>query len=458
MTPENAPARLPRERTVLIVDADAEARRQLRGALDRFAGRTVEAESPESARTASAASRVDVLFVELGPTVDAVLGFIAALRARNPLLRCVLSAHDVDADTIIRAMRHGVTDLLLKPYCPDEMRAVIERQFAPPLAGETGVQGAIAENGPEGLLGASPAFLRCIETARRAAIAGSTVLITGESGTGKEGIARLIHRESPRSAGPFIPVNCGAIPENLIEAELFGYARGAFTGALSARPGKFTLAHGGTLFLDEIGEMPLTMQVRLLRVLQERVVEPLGGGGPVRADFRLVAATHRDLREAVRLGHFREDLWFRLHVVPVTLPPLRERAGDAVLLARHYLDRFNALYGTTYVLDAAHEERLSSHPWPGNVRELINVIERAVVLSDHGRLRLEPDAGSSAARAGVSTPQPGSDSVRERLRAVERDAILTVLDACRWNKTQAAERLGISRRGLLYKVREYGIQ
>jgi transcriptional regulator with PAS, ATPase and Fis domain len=308
---------------------------------------------------------------------------------------------------------------------------------------------------PSGLLGESPAFLKSVETARKAARTGSTVLITGESGTGKEGFARFIHDASDRRDGPFIPVNCGAIPESLIESELFGHARGAFTGAFADRPGRFVLADGGTLFLDEIGEMPAAMQVRLLRALQERTVEPVGGG-VVRADFRLIAATHRDLREEVRTRRFREDLWFRLHVIPVSLPPLRARDRDAVLLARHFLGHFNARHGTSFALTPAHEDLILSHAWPGNVRELANAVERAVVLSEGGVLAFHPDSvvrvGTGEGGTGV-----GGSCVRDRRRAVEREMVSAALDACGGNRTQAALRLGLSRRGLLYKLKGYGI-
>jgi transcriptional regulator with PAS, ATPase and Fis domain len=313
---------------------------------------------------------------------------------------------------------------------------------------------------PPGLLGKSFPFLKSLEAARRAAQAGSTVLITGESGTGKEGVARFIHDVSARRDGPFVPLNCGAVPENLIESELFGHARGAFTGAFSERAGKLALADGGTLFLDEIGEMPPAMQVRLLRALQERVIEPVGGAGAVPVDFRLIAATHRDLRAEVRAGRFREDLWFRLHVVPVALPPLRDRGDDVVLLARHFLDHFNAHHGRVFMLTPEHEVALRRHSWPGNVRELANAMERAVVLSDGEDLAMDlEEAGSGAIMVRESSGGfvAGGSAVRDRRRQAERAVILAALESSRWNKTQAAASLGISRRGLLYKIKEYGI-
>jgi DNA-binding NtrC family response regulator len=353
---------------------------------------------------------------------------------------------------VIRALRLGAADFVTKPFENNELRAIVLRQLNTPPSGY--LVGTASGKSSVGLLGDSPAFLKSLESARKAARTPSNVLITGESGTGKEGFARLIHEASARSSGPFIPVNCGALPESLIESELFGHVRGAFTGALADRPGKFVLADGGTLFLDEIGEMPHSMQVRLLRALQEHVVEPVGGGMPVRTDFRLIAATNRDLKEEVRAGRFREDLWFRLHVIPVQLPPLRERGHDIVILARHFLAVFNARYGTSLELTPENSRTLVAHGWPGNVRELANAMERAVVLSEGSSLMIELDTahGGTQARVGAL-----DHSVRGRRTAAEREVILAALEACRWNKTMAAERLGISRRGLLYKVKDYQI-
>lgn len=304
---------------------------------------------------------------------------------------------------------------------------------------------------PQGIVGNSSSFRACLQLLGKAARCDTTVLITGETGTGKECFAKLLHEASSRRTGPFVAVNCGALPDNLVEAELFGHARGAFTGAVSDRTGKFVLAHGGTLFLDEIGEMPPVAQTRLLRALQERVVEPVGGQ-PVAVDIRLVAATHRNLQDDVRVGRFREDLWFRLNVVHVHIPPLRERREDIVPLARHFFDRFNALYGADGILTPAHESLLRAYAWPGNVRELANVMERAVVLADSGGLALwleEPYVRS----AGIAeVPYPG---VRATKRAAERAAIEAALAACGGNKTLAAARLGISRRSLFYKLKAY---
>ncbi len=430
--------------TALVVDDEAAMREILSSALAPAVGRVFRAETAEEALDILREENVDVVVSDLRlPGMD---GFelLARLREEQPGVRFVLITAHGDMDVVVRALREGASGFLAKPFDNAMLREIVSRLLR--------TRHAV---GQEGLDGESPAFRKCLEVARKAARCDAPVLITGETGTGKERLARFIHDASERRDGPFIPVNCGAIPEGLIESELFGHARGAFTGALADRPGKFALAHGGTLFLDEIGEMPLSAQVRLLRVLQERVVEPVGGRGPVRVDFRLVAATHRDLRAEVRAGRFREDLWYRLHVVPVELPPLRDRGADVLLLAKRCLERFNARYGTSFALEEGHHALLLGHPWPGNVRELVNAVERAVVLSEGGALEFRLEDPGAEREGGGRDPEPRP--VRERRRAAEKAAIVDALEACRWNKTQAAARLGISRRGLLYKIKEYGI-
>ncbi len=439
---------------VLIVDDQAHMREVISASLRALDVKSYQAESGEQALEILANENVDVVLSDFRmPGMDGI-EFLRRLREERPAIRSVLFTGHGQMETVIGALRAGASDFLAKPFENQELRSIVQRLLDLPgeMLPPSGARGTAVA--PLGLLGESPVFLQSIYTARKAAAAGSSALVTGESGTGKEGVARFIHESSDRSSGPFIPVNCGAIPENLIESELFGHVRGAYTGALSDRPGKFVLAHGGTLFLDEIGEMPLPMQVRLLRALQEHAVEPVGGETPVQTDFRLIAATHRDLREDVRAGRFREDLWFRLHVIPVAMPPLRERGADVTLLARHFLKHFNSRYGTQFALSPENEWALLKHPWPGNVRELVNAVERAVVLSAPNELVFQFDDVEGIPR---SEPESMDVSVRGRRRNAEREAIVEALEACRWNKTRAAERLGISRRGLLYKIKEYGI-
>jgi two-component system, response regulator FlrC len=307
--------------------------------------------------------------------------------------------------------------------------------------------------------------MRLMDLARRVAVSDCTVLIVGESGTGKEVLARFIHRCSPRSRQPFIAVNCAAIPENMLEAMLFGYERGAFTGAHAAHPGKFEQAQGGTLLLDEITEMPLGLQAKLLRVLQEREVERLGGRTPISLDVRVLATTNRRLREEVAAGRFREDLYYRLNVLSILVPPLRERATEIPLLFRHFLDKYSEKFGkpasspSKHLLDAA-----ANYPWPGNLRELENFVKRYVILEDdEGSLRELIEMSSARQRtsprqeAAVPREQGLKALVRGLKDEAEMEAIADALEKTRWCRKDAAKMLGISYKALLYKMRQFNL-
>ena len=315
------------------------------------------------------------------------------------------------------------------------------------------------------LVGNSPCMRVVRSLIEKIANSNSTVLITGESGTGKELAARAIHENSPRRDQPFVPVNCGAIPEELLESELFGHVRGAFTGAVNARQGRFQLANGGTLFLDEIGEMSFKLQVKLLRVLQERQCEPVGSDHPVQVDVRVVAATHRDLRVAVREGRFREDLFYRLNVLPLELPSLRMREGDITLLIRHFLKLHGRRKGKAALeVDAAAMALLECYNWPGNVREVENLVERLVVLNEGGLIRVSdlPDyvANNSMPQhqktAEVSLPDQGVD-LDGLLERIENGFIQQALERSRGNKTMAAELLNLNRTTFIERLRKKGM-
>jgi two-component system response regulator HydG len=296
---------------------------------------------------------------------------------------------------------------------------------------------------------------RVLEMVARVAPSDATVLVQGESGTGKELIAKAIHHASPRADGPFVAVNCGALPEALLESELFGHVKGAFTGAIAAKRGLFEEAQGGTLFLDEIGEMPPSLQVKLLRALQEREIRRVGGTQAIGVDVRIVAATNRDLAQLVRDGRFRDDLYYRLNVVLVALPPLRERREDVPLLAAHFLARAAERRGRPLRLSAATEERLAAYPWPGNVRELENALERASILAAGDTIApgdLPPHIASGAGPG----PVPALPAQRN-LAEVERAHILQTLERCGWNHSRAADALGIGRTTLWRKLKEYGL-
>ncbi len=344
------------------------------------------------------------------------------------------------------AVARGAADYFALPQDFDLLRRTLDRAVrAAAATGESERFAAmeLERNGFEAILGQSTALTRVVAQARRvAAHPDLTVLIGGETGTGKELLARALHYHSPRSKHPFIEINCAAIPANLLESELFGHERGAFTGAVQSKPGLFELAHGGTIFLDEIGNLPIELQPKLLRVLEERELRRVGGGQPRRVDVRVIAATHLDLPRAVSEGAFREDLFFRLNVVPLVLPPLRERDGDVELLAEAMVSRFAASYGFPVpALSPEVRGLLRGHPWPGNVRELRNAIERGIVLSPTGTLLAENLLPPSTSRG----PGDPGTSPPATLARIVREAALDTLRQAGGNKSLAARRLGISR-------------
>jgi two-component system response regulator FlrC len=384
-----------------------------------------------------------------------------------------------DVSAAVDAIKCGAREFLLKPFQPETLIEVVERHRADPTA-----------SGP---VGEDPAFLQMLTRLRRVAASELSVLLSGESGTGKEVLARDVHAHSQRARGPFVAINCAAIPKDLLEATLFGYERGAFTGAQKSQAGKFELAHGGTLFLDEIGEMPPELQAKLLRVLQERVVERVGSHQEIALDFRLVAATNRRLEQAVRDGRFREDLYFRIGVFPLEIPPLRTRIDDIDVLSRHFLKRYSAPAGRPGArLSEAAMARMRQHPWPGNVRELENVIQRALLMADTDDilpddlgLPVQEGVNLGAIEAPSVTVLPatlaphhrdsGNDIGEERtegtpkqaspetegasdavdMRSIEREHILQVLRNVNGSRRRAVELLGISERALRYKLKSY---
>ena len=363
----------------------------------------------------------------------------------------VITAHG-SIESAVEAMKAGATDYLLKPFkSPDELRLVARRALRE-VESETRITLLSEEIGrdfpPLDLVFLGVAMEKVHGMAREVAPTTASVLLTGASGTGKEVLARVIHAWSPRRDQPFVAVNCAALAESLLESELFGHERGAFTGAVAARKGRFELADGGTLFLDEVGEIAPSVQVKLLRVLQERVVERVGGVRPVPVEVRVVAATNRDLKALVAEGKFREDLYYRLNVFPLRLPPLAERADAILSLADFFRAKFSARFGKRVdrFSDAA-QEALRRYPWPGNIRELQNVVERAVILArgviDAGHLNLEAPADC--------LPAGGE------LKDVERETIERVLRQSAGNRRQAAATLGISLRTLQYRLKEYGL-
>jgi two-component system response regulator HydG len=380
----------------------------------------------------------------------------------------VVSAHGTIA-TAVEAMRAGAIDFLEKPFSPEVLRARVDKavEIARERRGARTARAradALAEDrvreiDPTGLVGGSEAMRRVLEQVRRVAATDATVLVLGESGTGKELVARAIHAQSARRDGPFVGVSCAALPESLLESELFGHERGAFTGAIRRKLGRFELAHEGTLFLDEVGEIPAAVQAKLLRVLQERRFERVGGEDPVEVDVRVVSATHRDLAALAAAGGFREDLYYRLAVVPVSLPPLRDRPGDVEELARCFLERHAARQGRG-VKGFSPEALalLGRHAWPGNVRELENVVEQAVVFAEGDEVRPEdlPEAirGRTAALPPVEREGRGLNEILEDL---ERQLVRDAYARANGVKAEAARLLGIKPSALAYKLEKHGL-
>ncbi len=470
---------------ILVVDDEENLRLLLRLILERAGHRVIEAGNGEEALAQLAAHpRAATVLCDIRmPRMDG-MAFLAALAAGPPALRerldvVMMSAYG-SADTAVAALGQGAVDFISKPFKADEITHCVERlQAARRLADEnrrlraqvTGREPGAGELG--GFVGRSPAARAVMQLVRQAAGYPSTVLITGESGTGKELLARAVHDLSPRSGGPFVPVNCAAIPEALLESELFGHERGAFTGADRARAGLFEAADGGTLLLDEIGDMPTALQTRLLRVLEDGRVRRVGGRTDRQVDVRVVAATAQDLDRHVQDGRFRSDLYYRLNVVRVRVPPLRERLEDLPLLAQVLADRACARLGRPPVrLGPAAVARLAEHGWPGNVRELENTLERAILTNpdtdgglDPARLSLgsaAPGAASSAPPAPVVRLGPddgqASLSIKEHTAALERHLIVHALARTGGNRTQAARLLDLSTKALAYKIRDYGVE
>ena len=350
-------------------------------------------------------------------------------------------------DRAVELLKSGAADYVTKPFDLDVLVAKVRG-----LAQGYGARACEPE-----ALGVSPAMRRIAETLPRLARHGTTLLITGESGVGKEHVAKLFHCLAAGQASPFVAVNCAAIPESLMEAELFGFEKGAFTGAVKAKRGTLEQAQHGTLFLDEIGEMPLSMQAKLLRVLQERRVSRLGGEAAIDVDFKLVCATHRDLKALVEAGQFREDLYYRIHVIQLRIPPLRERGDDIRWLVRHFVEEFNRAHPEERRrLDPRTEQTLLAYGWPGNVRELKHAVERACVLSPGPLLGAEAFLGDDL--EGGKDVAPASQSLAEYLMACERDYLQVALNHHGWHMTRTAEALGITRKTLWEKLRRLGIQ
>jgi two-component system, NtrC family, response regulator HydG len=455
---------------ILIADDHDAVREGMAIALSRLGHEVLAVKGGAEAIAAYRKKPADVVVTDLRMVPVDGIEVVRRLREGDPdATVLVVSAHGTIA-VAVEAMRAGAIDFIEKPFSPEVLRARVEKavEIARERKGATAARARVEAleedltraHDPHGLVGRSEPMRRVLEQVRKVAATGATVLVLGESGTGKELVARAVHEASPRREAPFVTISCAAIPETLLESELFGHERGAFTGAVRRKLGRFELAHGGTLFLDEVGEIPHAVQVKLLRVLQERQFERVGGEETVEVDVRVVSATNRDLTAMVKEGRFREDLFYRLNVVAIGLPPLRDRPGDVDELARHFVARLSPRMGRK-VKGVAPEalELLRRHAWPGNVRELENVIEQALVFAEGELVRPEdlPDVVRRVSAAPVLPVPTGDRSLTDILEELEKGLILAAYEKARHVKAETARLLGIKPSALYYKLEKYGI-
>jgi DNA-binding NtrC family response regulator len=447
--------------TILIIEDEAKMRRLLELNLDEDGFKTVSAPDAETGLRLLASEQVDLVLTDLKLPGMSGLELLQAVKRQNATLPVVVMTAFGSVETAVEAMKAGATDYVLKPFSLAEMRMVVHKELDVSRLREENrsLRQALGEKySHPNIVAGSPKMQEVLAIVERVAPTNSTVLLGGESGVGKDLLARAIHEKSRRASGPFIKINSTAIPENLLESELFGYEKGAFTGASTSKPGKFELADKGTLFLDEIGDVPPATQVKLLRVLQEREFERLGGTRTVKVDVRLVAATNRDLRAALEEGTFREDLYYRLNVVPIDIPPLREHKEDIPDLTNLFLGKFCRDSGrpvTTISPEATN--LLLSHHWPGNVRELQNIIERACALAKTSKLEPGDIHIDSSPRNKAASSSDGFLPAGMTLDQWEDDMIREALKRAGGNKSQAARLLGLSRNALRYRLSKIGI-
>jgi two-component system NtrC family response regulator len=445
-------------RPLLIVEDDTALQKQMRWAFDKY--ETVFADDREGAIAQLRRFEPAVVTMDLGlpPTPDEPtegLHLLQEIHALSPDTKVIVLTGQSDRAHALRAIAMGAHDFCVKPFEPELLSWTIDRAFRVHELQEENRRLQAAQQLPalSGIITRDPAMQRTCRTVEKVAPTSATVLILGESGTGKELMARALHELSPRHSRRFVAINCAAIPETLLESELFGYEKGAYTGASRQTLGKFEIADGGTLFLDEIGDLPVSLQAKLLRFLQERVIERIGGRQEIPVDVRIVCATHQSLKERIADGRFREDLYYRLAEIVVEIPPLRDRKGDTALLAHAFVRKFcndQGIAEKTLLPEAI--EALESHRWPGNVRELENVIKRAVIMSESKAIR--------AADVGLSANGDGSGALnlRQVRDDAEKDAVLRVLGRVNGNLSKAAELLGVSRPTLYDLMHRFGMR
>jgi DNA-binding NtrC family response regulator len=448
------------ERRVLIADDEKNMRWVLAQALEADGYDVVQAEDGKEALAAVEEQEPDIMILDHRMPAPDGMEVLRRLRAEDKVFPIIMLTAHGNVETAVDAMKAGATEYLTKPFDLEELKLAIDKALTMTnLASEVERlrEELDKQYDIEGFVAADPRMIEVLETVRKVAETEATVLIYGESGTGKELVARATHALSQRADKPFVSVSAGALPETLLESELFGYEKGAFTGAMTAKPGRFELANGGTLFLDEIGDITPAVQVKLLRVLQERQFERLGGTRPIEVDVRVVAATNRELQQLIAEGDFREDLFYRLNVVPVTLPPLRSRPGDVPLLVAHFLEKYNA--GERTLSDDAMEA-LVTYQWPGNIRELENTIERILILAHEDEISVqdlpaEVRMGApvcEVASADMMLPDDGVD-----LEEVELDLVRQALERAGGSKAKAAKLLGLTPKTMEARMTRLGL-
>ncbi|MEW5743570.1 MAG: sigma-54 dependent transcriptional regulator [Myxococcota bacterium] len=453
---------------ILVVDDEANLRKVLAAMLRKDGYEVTVAENGEVALAEFEKNGADVIISDLVMPKVGGMEILAKVKSARPDVPVIIITAHGTVDSAVEAIKLGAFDYITKPFEHAEIRSVVAKAARTQEAnlGHVPPEGRARQS----LIGASAQMAELSKIIDKVADTPSTVLITGESGTGKELVATALHDGSSRRDKPLIKINCAAIPKDLMESELFGYERGAFTGAVTSKPGRFELADGGTLFLDEIGEVPVEMQVKLLRVLQESEFERVGGIKTTRVDVRLIAATNRDLEKEIEAGRFRKDLYYRLNVVPIHLAPLRERSSDVPLLVRHFIEKYNKRLNKK--IEGISDEalaRLQSYPWPGNIRELENLMERVLLFADGPRIELkdlpEPVRGGVQTPTpvpGEAVPQPGEkplkDFLKEKQAEIEKSFIVQALQKTDGNVTRAAKLLQISRKSLQTKMKEFGLR
>ena len=451
---------------ILIVDDELNMRLVLQAMLKKEGYDVTTASDGLEALKILKSGQMDIVVTDLKmPKLDGMGLLDRIIRDYPSTPVIIITAHGTIA-TAVDALKKGAFDYITKPFEQDELKHVIQKAVKTRRLDEDEALLNPDDIDRYGILGSSDRMIEIFETIKRVAPTTTTILITGETGTGKELIARAIHRNSPRKNNPFIKINCAAIPENLMESELFGYEKGAFTGAATKKQGRFELAHKGTLFLDEVGELPKDMQVKLLRVIQEQEFERVGGLQTIKVDVRLITATNRNLLQDVKDGRFREDLYYRLNVIPAHLPPLRERKEDIPVLTDFFIEKFNKkLDRSVKYIDEKVMNLFIQYKWPGNIRELENLIERMILMARDDTITFAdlPSELKTAMESDSSDPsgilqKPFKDFMKTHMEAIEKQMIIGVLEECGNNVTRAAQQLGLSRKGLQLKMMKYKLR